>query len=255
MFTGIIEAIGVIAAIESADESSGGGWTIRIGEAEDVLVDAKLGDSIAVNGTCLTITDFDGNDLRHDGFKVGVAPETLRRTNLGRLEEGTTVNLEASCKPSTRLGGHYVQGHVDTTANIQSITKDGEALVFRFQPQDQSLLRYIVEKGYICIDGASLTVTAVGDSWLEVMLIAYTQSKVVTARKVVGDEVNVEVDMMAKYIEKGLEAYLRPRSKDSEKRTVDQSQGSAIVHGLTMLESTIERIVDRKMQQRKSDLD
>lgn len=140
---------------------------------------------------------------------MGVAPETLRVTNLGSLARESRVNLERAVRADTRMGGHFVQGHVDTTATIASVVPDGNALTFRFRPKDRDLLRYVVYKGFITIDGASLTVTRVddGDGWWEVMLISYTQEKVVTAAKKEGDTVNVEVDMMAKYAEKSLSAY------------------------------------------------
>lgn len=153
----------------------------------------------------MTVTEFDKTS-----FKVGVAPETLRRTNLGSLKKGSNVNLERAVSASTRMGGHFVQGHVDTTAAIQSVTPDGNALTFRFKPRDPAVLRYIVEKGYVTIDGASLTVTKVQDGpggWWEVMLIAYTQEKVVTAAKKPGEEVNVEVDQVGKYVEKSVAGY------------------------------------------------
>lgn len=136
---------------------------------------------------------------------------------------------------STRMGGHFAQGHVDTTATILEITPDGNALTFRFQPRDASVLRYVVEKGYVCIDGASLTVTRVNDveSWWEVMLIAYTQEKVVTAAKKVGEEVNVEVDMVGKYVEKSVQGYFE-----------GQSAGE-----LGVLEKMVRRIVDEKMKE------
>lgn len=156
-------------------------------------------------GTCLTVTEFDKST-----FKVGVAPETLRRTNLGSLKKGSHVNLERAVSASTRMGGHFVQGHVDTIATIQSVTPDGNALTFRFKPRDPAVLRYIVEKGYVTIDGASLTVTKVEDGpegWWEVMLIAYTQEKVVTAAKKPGEDVNVEVDQVGKYVEKSVAGY------------------------------------------------
>jgi riboflavin synthase len=151
------------------------------------------------------VTEFDKTT-----FKVGVAPETLRRTNLGSLVEGSKVNLERAVSAHTRMGGHFVQGHVDTVASIKSVTPDGNALTFRFHPKDTSILRYVVEKGFIAIDGASLTVTKVqdgADGWWEVMLIAYTQEKVVTAAKKAGEEVNIEVDMVGKYVEKNVAAY------------------------------------------------
>jgi riboflavin synthase len=144
-----------------------------------------------------------------------VAPETLRRTNLGSLKKGSHVNLERAVSASTRMGGHFVQGHVDTIATIQSVTPDGNALTFRFKPRDPAVLRYIVEKGYVTIDGASLTVTKVQDGpegWWEVMLIAYTQEKVVTAAKKPGEDVNVEVDQVGKYVEKSVVGYFEDKT-------------------------------------------
>jgi riboflavin synthase len=131
------------------------------------------------------------------------------------LVKGSNVNLERAVSASTRMGGHFVQGHVDTIATIQSITPDGNALTFRFKPRDPAVLRYIVEKGYVTIDGASLTVTKVEDGpegWWEVMLIAYTQGKVVTAGKKPGDDVNVEVDQVGKYVEKSVAGYFEGSS-------------------------------------------
>jgi len=207
MFTGIVEIIGTVASLEKLDQtaSGGGGTSLTISGCEEILGDCHLGDSIAVNGTCLTVTQFDKSS-----FKIGAAPETLRRTNLGSLKEGSKVNLERAVSSTTRMGGHFVQGHVDTIATIESITPDGNALTFRFKPRDPSVLRYIVEKGYVTIDGASLTVTKVEDGpegWWEVMLIAYTQEKVVTASKKPGDDVNVEVDQVGKYVEKSVVGY------------------------------------------------
>ncbi|GAB1210569.1 hypothetical protein APSETT445_009364 [Aspergillus pseudonomiae] len=143
-------------------------------------------------------------------FKVGVAPETLRRTNLGSLSTNSRVNLERAVLSETRMGGHFVQGHVDTIATILSVTPDSNALVLRLQPRDRGVLRYIVEKGYVTLDGASLTVTKVVDGeegYFEIMLIAYTQEKIVTASKKVGEDVNVEIDIVGKYVEKSVQSY------------------------------------------------
>jgi riboflavin synthase len=159
------------------------------------------------------VTEFHG-----DSFKVGVAPETLRRTNLGSLKAGSKVNLERAVSASTRMGGHLVQGHVDTVATILKVTPDGNALTFRFQPKDPTALRYIVEKGFITIDGASLTVTAVQDGpegWWEVMLIAYTQQRIVTASKKPGELVNIEVDIAGKYVEKSVAAWFDSQGGES----------------------------------------
>lgn len=135
-----------------------------------------------------------------------MAPETLRVTDLGDLARGSRCNLERAVRADTRMGGHFVQGHVDTTATIARVEPDGNAVTIRFQPKRREVLRYVVYKGYVALDGTSLTVTKVDDAegWWEVMLIAYTQEKVVVAAKKVGDTVNVEVDMMAKYAEKSM---------------------------------------------------
>jgi riboflavin synthase len=136
---------------------------------------------------------------------------------------------------STRMGGHFVQGHVDTVAMILSVTPDGNALTFRFQPRDPSILRYVVEKGFITLDGASLTVTKVQDGkdgWWEVMLIPYTQEKVVTAAKTPGEHVNVEVDMVGKYVEKNVASYF---------------EGSSVEES-TVLEKLVSRIVDKRLE-------
>ena len=181
-------------------------------------------------GTCLTITEFDKS-----WFKIGVAPETLRRTNLGSLKKGSKVNLERAVSASTRMGGHFVQGHVDTTATIVSVTPDGNALTFRFKPRDPAVLRYIVEKGFITIDGASLTVTKVQDGpdgWWEVMLIAYTQERVVTASKQPGEDVNVEVDQVGKYVEKSVAGYFE-----------GTTQGE-----FAILEKMVSKLVDERLK-------
>merc|ERR1711939_930561 len=206
MFTGLVETIGTVTSLTALDPSTSGGngTSLTISDCASILSDAALGDSISVNGTCLTVTEFDASS-----FKVGVAPETLRRTNLGSLREGSQVNLERAVSASTRMGGHFVQGHVDTVATVVSVTPDGNALTFRLQPREKGVLRYIVEKGYITLDGASLTITNVNDeqAWFEVMLIAYTQERVVLAKKQAGEEVNVEIDVVGKLVEKSVVGY------------------------------------------------
>lgn len=232
MFTGLVETIGTVSSLEPLDTSAsgGGGTSLTITNCEEILTDAHLGDSIAVNGTCLTVTAFDKT-----WFKVGVAPETLRRTNLGSLSTNSRVNLERAVLSETRMGGHFVQGHVDTIATILSVTPDSNALVLRLQPRDRGVLRYIVEKGYVTLDGASLTVTKVVDGeegYFEIMLIAYTQEKIVTASKKVGEDVNVEIDIVGKYVEKSVQSYF------------------AGVGGgdFAILEKMVSRIVDEKLK-------
>ncbi|KAI4109074.1 MAG: hypothetical protein LQ339_001879 [Xanthoria mediterranea] len=255
MFTGIVECIGTITSLTTTT----GGTTLTISTPPFLLSDAHLGDSISINGTCLTITTFTPSP---PSFTVGVSPETLRRTNLGRLEQSSNVNLERAVSAHTRMGGHFVQGHVDTVATIVGVVEDGEARVLRFRPRERDVLRFVVEKGYVTIDGASLTVTRVSDDegggeggraggaggtgetgeegkgWWEVMLIAYTQEKVVTAGKAVGDEVNVEVDMVGKYVEKSVRGYL------------EGLEGEGSGGGGGVLEKMVERIVERKIKSR-----
>ena len=240
-----------VTFLEPLDTSSsgGGGTSLTISNCEEILTDVHLGDSISVNGkgnlksrqerdrdnnnekgTCLTVTAFDKTY-----FKVGVAPETLRRTNLGSLQKDSKVNLERAVKADTRMGGHFVQGHVDTVATILSVTPDSNALVFRLQPRDKGVLRYIVEKGYVTLDGASLTVTKVvdgSDGYWEVMLIAYTQEKIVTASKKAGEEVNVEIDIVGKYVEKSVESYF----------------AGAAGGDFSVLEKMVSRLVDEKLK-------
>ena len=205
---------------------------MTISNCASILDDAHLGDSVSINGTCLTVTEY-----HKDSFKVGVSPETLRRTNLGSLKEGQRVNLERAVSASTRMGGHFVQGHVDTIATISSITPDGEALTFRLQPREKDVLRYVVEKGYVTLDGASLTVTKVDDheGWWEVMLISYTQEKVVMGAKEKREEVNVEVDMVGKYVEKSVRGYL------DGLKSGDGTGGG-------VLEKLVGRIVDERLE-------
>ncbi|KAI1143474.1 Lumazine-binding protein [Hypoxylon sp. FL0543] len=209
MFTGLVEEIGVVAELNPHDETGGTSLTITLPASSKLLEDAQLGDSISINGVCLTATSI-AQGPPAPSFKVGIAPETLRLTNLGSLGEGSRVNLERAVRADARMGGHFVQGHVDTTAEVARVERDGNALTFRLAPRSRDVLRYVVHKGYVALDGTSLTVTAVDDSagWFEVMLIAYTQEKVVLARKRPGDSVNVEVDVLAKYAEKSMAGYL-----------------------------------------------
>ncbi len=191
MFTGLIEEIGAVAAVQNAADSTA--LTIR---AKTALEGLKLGDSIAVNGVCLTATAFDG-----ETFAVGLAPETLKRTNLGDLKTGDPVNLERSLSPTGRLGGHFVQGHVDGTGVIKSFRPDRDALWLTVET-DPALIRYVVTKGYIAIDGTSLTVVDTGPDWFNVTLVDYTQQHIALPQKKPGDRVNLEVDILAKYVER-----------------------------------------------------
>lgn len=212
----------MVAELNQNDATGGTSLTITPPEASTLLSDCHEGDSIAVNGVCLTVVTFTTSSSPA-AFTVGVAPETLRVTNLGTLTKGSKVNLERAVRADTRMGGHFVQGHVDTTATIAKMEPDGNAITIRFVPAKNDMLRYVVYKGYVALDGTSLTVTKVDDTegWWEVMLIAYTQERVILAQKKVGDTVNVEVDMMAKYAEKSMlwmkEGGSLPFLKDIEK--------------------------------------
>ena len=187
MFTGIVEEVGSV--------KSAGDGRLVIG-ASEVLSDVKVGDSISVNGACLTVTTHDDSS-----FSVDVVPETLRRTNLGELEAGSAVNLERSMPAYGRFGGHMVQGHVDGTATISSIRGEGDALMVVFDAPI-SLMRYVVEKGFIAVDGASLTIVNCDNFSFSVTIIPHTRENTVFKHKKVGDSVNLEVDIMAKYIER-----------------------------------------------------
>ncbi|MEN9934503.1 MAG: hypothetical protein RLZZ387_1082 [Chloroflexota bacterium] len=201
MFTGIVEEMGRVLVAANRQERDN---VITIG-CSVALEGARLGDSIAVNGTCLTVTALDERS-----FTVGLSPETLRRTNLGLLREGDRVNLERSLTYGGRMGGHYVQGHVDGVGEIVGVRPEGESKVVTICPPAR-LMPYIVEKGYVAVDGVSLTVAALDEQTFSVALIAYTQAAVIIGEQGVGAQVNLEVDIIAKYVERLASAYA-PRS-------------------------------------------
>jgi riboflavin synthase len=191
MFTGIVEELGEIVAIEHGEESAV--VTVR---GPLVTIDARHGASIAVNGVCLTVVDHDG-----ETFSVDVMAETLNRSSLGSLQEGARVNLERAMTASARLDGHIVQGHVDGTAQILArVPGDRWEVVELTLPSELS--RYVVEKGSITVDGVSLTVSAVTDDTFSVSLIPTTLELTTLGHKGVGDLVNLEVDVIAKYVER-----------------------------------------------------
>ncbi|KIY50411.1 Lumazine-binding protein [Fistulina hepatica ATCC 64428] len=207
MFTGLVEHLGTVSRI-ARDE---GGCNLVISRAAPVLQDCAVGDSIAVSGTCLTVTTFDLG--AEDGtFEVWLANETLDRTDLGSLRAGDVVNLERAMGAHVRFGGHFVQAHVDGTAQIVDLYPDGDSkrMTFELAPEQASLLRYIVKKGYVAIDGASLTVTGVDKARrrFSVMLIQHTQERITLGRKQIGATVNIEVDMLGKYVESSVRAAL-----------------------------------------------
>ncbi len=186
MFTGIVEEVGIVAKISDS------GMTVR---ASKVLEDVKLGDSIAVNGACLTAVNFTKTE-----FSVDLSPETMRRTSLGQLSEGSPVNLERALLVSDRMGGHIVQGHVDGTGRIMSTKTEGDSIIFRVRVPKR-LNRYIVEKGFVAVDGISLTVVKRGASSFTLAVIPYTLKNTNLVSLSVGDRVNLEADILAKYVE------------------------------------------------------
>lgn len=193
MFTGIIEEIGTVRQVISG--SRAGEISVR---ARTVLEDTKIGDSIAVNGVCLTVTR-----LLPDGFTADVMPETLRRTNLGELRNGDRVDLERAMPADGRFGGHIVSGHIDGVGRIVQLRREDNAVWVRIQA-DGVLLAQIVEKGSIAIDGISLTVAAVLDTDFQVSVIPHTAKETILLSKREGDAVNLETDIIGKYVQKML---------------------------------------------------
>ncbi|ODV95517.1 hypothetical protein PACTADRAFT_42692 [Pachysolen tannophilus NRRL Y-2460] len=200
MFTGIVEHIGTVLEYTPFDDtaSGGNGVSLTVSDAAPILNDVHLGDSISINGVCLTVTEFTDST-----FKVGISPETLRRTNLEELKPGSKVNLERAVSSHVRFGGHYVQGHVDTVAKIINAEKDENSILFTFQLRDSEFINYIVEKGFIALDGTSLTVVSVDHTraQFQIMMIQYTQNQVIMPLKKIGDYINVEVDVTGKLLE------------------------------------------------------
>jgi riboflavin synthase len=222
MFTGIVEEMGTVVALEEKDDmilwdgTKGSGTTLQV-RANTVLDGAYIGCSICVSGVCLTATA-----LSDQTFTVGLAPETIRRTYLGRLQTGDRVNLERASEIGGRNSGHFVQGHVDGTGQIVERWNEQDSVFFRIQLADPDLLPYIVPKGFIAIDGTSLTVVDVDHetTTFTFMLIEYTQKKIVVGQKMVGDLVNIEVDVLAKYAEATLAPVL-PRLAAMEAKIIE----------------------------------
>ena len=187
MFTGIVEEVGVVRAA--------GQGRLAIA-ARKVMPTLEIGGSINVNGTCLTVTTLESGE-----FAVDVVPETLRRTNLGLLRPGDPINLERPLRADGRMDGHIVQGHIDGTATIGEISADGEALMVRMDAPEQ-LTRYVVEKGFIAVDGVSLTVVHCDEAGFSVTVIPHTRDHTIFGSRSVGDAVNIEIDILAKYVER-----------------------------------------------------
>jgi riboflavin synthase len=185
MFTGIIEEVGRVISVQPGH---------LVVAANRVLERMELGSSIAVNGVCLTVTDFDARS-----FSVDIMSETQKRSNLGLLKSGDRVNLESPLLLGGPLGGHLVQGHVDATGRLAAMRRAGDAMLIRFEAPPE-VMYYIVEKGFIAVDGISLTVVGKDESSFQVSIVDYTRQHTNIGERRVGDIVNLEVDIMAKYV-------------------------------------------------------
>jgi riboflavin synthase len=192
MFTGIVEEIGRVTSARPGN---------LVIAASQVLQGMEIGGSIAVNGVCLTVTSLDSNS-----FSVDIMPETLGRTNLSLLGVGDEVNLERPLTPEKQLGGHLVQGHIDNTSRVTSVTRDGEAVLIRFEAPPEAM-RYVVRKGFIAVDGVSLTIVDYDASSFLVSIVEYTRKHTTLGSRRVGDLVNLEVDVIAKYVERLSQAH------------------------------------------------
>jgi riboflavin synthase len=195
MFTGIIEEIGTMRSISKQ------GQAMILGvQAKRILADIHLGDSIAVNGVCLTVIAFDTTS-----FTVDVMPETFRHTNLQKLQHGDRVNLERAMSAQGRFGGHIVQGHVDAPGRIISRAAEENAVVFTIEPSDPAILKYIIPRGSITLDGISLTVVSVVGAAFTVSIIPHTLAQTILIDKHAGASINIECDLLGKYIERLLQ--------------------------------------------------
>jgi riboflavin synthase len=195
MFTGIIQAVGTVAAMQAR----GGDMRLRIHTGKLPLDDVALGDSICTNGVCLTVTELPG-----DGYWADVSVETLNFTTLGALKTGAPVNLEKSLTPQSRLGGHIVSGHVDGVGEVVSLSQDARSIRVVIQAPD-GLARYIAHKGSICVDGTSLTVNAVNGAQFDLNIIPQTMAETGFGHYRAGSHVNLEVDVIARYLERLLQ--------------------------------------------------
>lgn len=191
MFTGIIEEMGIVKSIKSK--------VITI-EANKIFDDLKLGDSVAVNGTCLTVSSFEGK-VSPKIFNADITSETLSRTNLGDLKSGFKVNLERALTLNGRLGGHIVSGHIDEVGIIKNISKNAEDIELTIEVPP-NLMKYIIEKGSVAVDGISLTVAKVNKNYFSVAIIPHTLKETILYYKKAGDKVNIENDIIGKYVEK-----------------------------------------------------
>ena len=191
MFTGIIQEVGLVTSLKHHPHAA----LLEV-EASESLGQLRLGDSVAINGVCLTV-----RSRAHQRLHADISQETLKRSNLGRVSPGHPVNIELPVLPTTRLGGHFVQGHVDTISKVRSIKKKKDFALFRFSLPAQ-IKAYVAEKGSIAVDGISLTVASAGKDSFGVWIILHTHDVTALCERAVGDAVNLEVDILGKYVER-----------------------------------------------------
>jgi riboflavin synthase len=209
VFTGLVEEVGRVSGLEA-------GEMFRLSlSANRTLEGTRVGDSVSVNGVCLTVNERDGDTLVFSAM-----PETLRRSALGTLAEGSAVNLERAMSPADRFGGHIVQGHVDGVGEVRELRPEGGAEIWEFGAPD-AVLRYVVEKGSICVDGISLTVVSVRDTSFTVSILPQTRANTNLKELDVGDRVNLEADVVAKYVERLLGPRRSGDVKDLERSVED----------------------------------
>lgn len=218
MFTGIIESLGTVKSLALR----GAEWQLSVDSETLDFSDVMLGDSIAVNGVCLTVTAFTDRN-----FSADVSAETLRLTTLDTLKTGSSVNLEKALTPTRRLGGHIVSGHVDGVGELLSVQPEGGSVVMRFQVPDE-LARYIARKGSICIDGTSLTVNTVTGAEFTVNIIPHTRERTIMHTYRPGQQVNLEVDVISRYLERLI---LGDRAADPEAAAGGVTQDLLRRHG------------------------
>ena len=212
MFTGLVEGTGRVASL-------GGGGMARIEvEAGGLSKGAEIGDSVSVNGTCLTVNEIHGEKLVFYAMQ-----ETLRRTALGALDEGDAVNLERAMTPEKRFGGHIVQGHVDGVGEVLRVTPEGDAEIWEFAAPE-SVLKYAVEKGSVCIDGISLTLVAVREGSFTVSILPQTKEATNLKGLAPGDRVNLEADVIGKYVERLLGPRLGGGAQGNVSQTIERRE-------------------------------
>ena len=212
MFTGLVEEVGRVTALESKE----GAADARLGLAAGTVTGGtRVGDSILVNGACLTVDEIEG-----DALVFYTMPETLRRTALGSLQRGSAVNLERAMAAGGRLGGHIVQGHVDGVGEVLDVRPEDEAEIWTFSAPE-TVLRYAVEKGSVCVDGISLTIVSVEKDRFSVSILPHTRSKTNLGELGVGDRVNLEADVVGKYVERLMQPWSETRVSHFERRAQD----------------------------------